>query len=519
MTRVGRIGTCLASSSAVMAASSNYWRKEGNYSHLPFSSSSSSRNSSSGNLSLNEQAYPDYSHHGPTSASHRLAGLASALVAGVCRRRLLLLLHLTSLSFGVFGVCALTALKHGKLMYTPVYSKYDIAQAGYNRNLVTPQPSTLTGSGTLSNLDISEQDRISPGFVEAHPQDGRETFLDSWTFPSSPSLGLASALLEPKSSDQHLLILSPIRNAHDTLPTYFRHLENLQHPKSNTSLGFLLSDEEDETGILVQHWCDEQLAKGEYRQITLLRKDFGLFTPRGGARHEDWVQAQRRALMARARTLLLMSTINPTVDWVFWLDVDVKEMPSAIISDLMLYGRLDGQGQGEGHDSLPASTVLADIITPNIMDINKGHIRGYDLNNWAETSESQRLKQTLDPDVILHEGDVNLPTHRLHLARQWVPPNVTLSPFQPTVAGNSDTSSEEASDLYDPSSDAYIGRQIPLDAVGGVATLVRASVHLFGGIFPSWNVDHAVETEGFGILAKLVGARVIGLPNYLVVHR
>lgn len=133
------------------------------------------------------------------------------------------------------------------------------------------------------------------------------------------------------------------------------------------------------------------------------------------------------------------------------------------------------------------------------------------------------MKETLDPDIILHEGDPDLPTHRLHLARQWVAPNVTLEPFVPTLSGNNDSSlsqqQQQPSNLYDPSSDAYIGKQIPLDAVGGVATLVRASVHLFGGVFPSWNIDHSIETEGFGVLAKLVGARVIGLPNYLVVHR
>jgi mannan polymerase complexes MNN9 subunit len=130
------------------------------------------------------------------------------------------------------------------------------------------------------------------------------------------------------------------------------------------------------------------------------------------------------------------------------------------------------------------------------------------------------MKATLDPDIIVHEGDQDLPTYRQHLADQWVAPNVTLDPFLPELPQAHDTlSSEEPSDLYDPESKAYIGRQIPLDAVGGVATLVRASVHLFGGVFPSWNVDHAVETEGFGVLAKLVGASVIGLPNYLVIHR
>lgn len=134
------------------------------------------------------------------------------------------------------------------------------------------------------------------------------------------------------------------------------------------------------------------------------------------------------------------------------------------------------------------------------------------------------MKETLDKDFILHEGDNDHPTHRLLLARQWTAPNVTLDPFLPHLSSSSSSTSHSvdgasASNLYDPLSPAYIGRQIPLDAVGGVATLVRASVHRFGSVFPSWNVDHAVETEGFGVLAKLVGARIVGLPNYLVMHK
>jgi mannan polymerase complexes MNN9 subunit len=141
------------------------------------------------------------------------------------------------------------------------------------------------------------------------------------------------------------------------------------------------------------------------------------------------------------------------------------------------------------------------------------------VDNWAETPQSIEMKKTLDPDIILHEGDRAVPTHRLHLARQWIAPNVTLDPFLPRTPQEPEEVDENPSNLYDPTSPAYIGNQTPLDAVGGVATLVRASVHLFGGVFPSWNLDHAVETEGFGLLAKLVGARVVGLPNYLVIHR
>jgi hypothetical protein len=354
-----------------MARDTKFWQESNGY--LPVTRSSS-RSSSNGSITINDKTCNELPNDSPSSTIHRLAALATPTNwTAQWRRKILILLHLASLAFGIYGVLTLAGLKSGKLMYTPIYSKYDIAQAGYNRNLVTPPKPTLHYN--------SEEDRLGHSISsEKHDlQKNHGTVLDSWTFPSSstinPAPSSSSSSESERPNDQHLLILSPIRNAHGILPTYFRHLENLKHPKENTSIGFLLSDEEDETGVLVQHWCNEQAAKGEYRHMTLLRKDFGLFVPKGQARHENWIQAQRRALMARARTLLLMSTINPTVDWVFWVDVDVQEMPSTIIQDLMHYGRL------ESSDKQTNATVLADIITPNIMYRHKEtEIRGYDLS-------------------------------------------------------------------------------------------------------------------------------------------
>ena len=57
-----------------------------------------------------------------------------------------------------------------------------------------------------------------------------------------------------------------------------------------------------------------------------------------------------------------------------------------------------------------------------------------------------------------------------------------------------------------------------LDSVGGCTTLVRASLHRKGAVFPSWPVDHQLETEGFAQLAKELGARLVGLPRYYVHH-
>lgn len=115
-----------------------------------------------------------------------------------------------------------------------------------------------------------------------------------------------------------------------------------------------------------------------------------------------------------------------------------------------------------------------------------------------------------------------MPTYRTHLVHEWTRPNVSASwdatsPLFPYHQPSSDPS-HPISNLHDQESPAWIGQRMLLDGVGGVSTLVRADVHRFGAVFPSWPVDNEVETEGFGVLSRKLGARVVGLPNYLVWH-
>jgi hypothetical protein len=361
-----------------------------NLDYLPYTRINSSRsNSWTGSYSSSSNNDRPSSPTGEKDRLYLLPDLAAhfplSTLPSLWRKRLFTLFHITSLAFALIGIYTLIGFNNGRFMRTPVYSAYDIAQTGYSRQLAAPvavpSPDDETRSNSLENQDSSppfdyDDDRIRRPST---------TTLQMWTFPgqSDPDFGTPSAAPFTESSNQHLLILSPIRNAHSILPTYFRHLENLQHPKENTSIGFLLSDEEDETGVLVQHWCDEQTAKGEYRHITLLRKDFGLMVPQGQARHKNWIQAQRRGLMARARTLLLMSTINPTVDWVFWLDADVAEMPTTIITDLMQYGLVDSNSSASLTSSPTEGKILADIVIPNVMKRHLGTFRGYDLSMYS----------------------------------------------------------------------------------------------------------------------------------------
>jgi hypothetical protein len=71
--------------------------------------------------------------------------------------------------------------------------------------------------------------------------------------------------------------------------------------------------------------------------------------------------------MAKARTLLLTSTLRPDVDWVLWLDSDVAEASPTLIRDLYRFGGENG--------------TVADVIAPNTARRRQGDkLHGYDLN-------------------------------------------------------------------------------------------------------------------------------------------
>lgn len=253
--------------------------------------------------------------------------------------------------------------------------------------------------------------------------------------------------------------------------------------------------------------------------------------------------------MARARTYLLTATLEPSVDWVLWLDSDVAELSRSLFEDLLIYGGAGVQQQqptssssllsgGAGADDASRAAAGArewewnDVIVPNAMKRRPdGSLLGFDMNNWAETPESLKLRAELDPKDLLIEGNIWQHMHRLHLAdlyTSYLPSSSSSSPASenstatgagPQVFSSLDVPTLLAHDQrMNATSDAYIGKQVPLDGIGGVAALVRAEVHRMGATFPSWVFENQLETEAFGILAKKLGARVVGLPNLFVLH-
>jgi len=267
-------------------------------------------------------------------------------------------LHVILLVPAIYGWHRALAVHRGTYVHTPVYTDAQLAQAGWSR------PALRNGTRSVATIFPSSS--------------GNKTIVE---------ISNMQAAVSEDPDDQHILVLTPMRNAQHSLPSFFRMLESLQHPKQNTSVGFLVGDEEDDTIPMLLDWIAIQERRAQYRRITLLKKDLNMLSPSGDVRHRNWIQAQRRyawifpdqqrqakkfdntnrKLMAKARTLLLTSTLRTDVDWVLWLDSDVAEASPTLIRDLYRFGGENG--------------TVADVIAPNTARRRKGDkIHGYDLN-------------------------------------------------------------------------------------------------------------------------------------------
>ncbi|SPN97529.1 probable mannan polymerase II complex ANP1 subunit [Cephalotrichum gorgonifer] len=276
--------------------------------------------------------------------------------------------------------------------------------------------------------------------------------------------------------EQRVLILTPLKDAEEYLPTYFRLLSELTYPHHLIDLAFLISDSSPNTKIILTSEI-KRLQSGEdvlpFRSVEIFDKDFGYELSQDVEyRHSFEAQGPRRKAMGRARNYLLYSALKPDHSWVYWRDVDIVESPKKILEDLIQ------------HDK--------DIIVPNIWfhRLKDGRdIEGrFDYNSWVETDQGRKLRETLSEDVVLAEGYKEYKTGRTYMAKMgdW--------------RGNQH-------------------EEIELDGVGGVSILVKADVHRSGINFPCYAFENQAETEGFAKMAKKAGYQVIGLPSYVVWHQ
>jgi peptide chain release factor subunit 1 len=161
------------------------------------------------------------------------------------------------------------------------------------------------------------------------------------------------------NSNARVLVLTPMKSAGRFLDGYFAGLEKLTYPHDSLSLGILEGDSSDDTFEMVTERID--LACSGFRRKLVAKKDFGFAVPEHVPRYTAVYQAQRRAILARARNHLLFHALRDE-DWVLWLDVDVVDYPADIIERLIALDR--------------------DIVQPNCVTEPGGS--SFDLNAWTD---------------------------------------------------------------------------------------------------------------------------------------
>jgi len=161
------------------------------------------------------------------------------------------------------------------------------------------------------------------------------------------------------SSNEKVLILTPVKNASAHLDRYFECLAQLDYPRELISLGLLEGDSRDGTYEKLQALLPS--LRQRYARVMLWKKDYGLQTPAGLRRWSPVFQIPRRQILARVRNHLLFRSLADEA-WVLWLDVDVIEYPSSLLRTLIATER--------------------EIVHPHCVQTYGGPT--FDLNAWCD---------------------------------------------------------------------------------------------------------------------------------------
>lgn len=172
----------------------------------------------------------------------------------------------------------------------------------------------------------------------------------------------------------HVLILTPVKDAVHHLDTYCKNLYSLTYPQHLLSVAFLESDSGDGTHEALQRRVGD--LETRFRSAAVFKKDFGIPSSRNYPRYAPHLQPRRRSVMAKSRNHLLFRALDDE-DWVLWLDVDVIEYPPDIIERLLAAGK--------------------DIVHPHCVWEYGG--KSCDTNAWRDNG-------TLHLDDLRSEGDL-----------------------------------------------------------------------------------------------------------------
>lgn len=266
----------------------------------------------------------------------------------------------------------------------------------------------------------------------------------------------------------NILILTPVKDAMQWLPGYFKNLQGLNYPHEHISIGILEGDSEDGSYNYIQERAQE-LDK-LFRSVKAVKKDFAFTIPKGVPRWSSQLQIQRRSILAKSRNHLLFHALRDE-DWVLWLDVDVVEYPKDIIQLLFETGK--------------------EIVHPNCIQEYGG--KAFDLNAWKDKGKLHMHDLRGGEDLVELDsvgGTMILVSADRHRDGLIFPPYLYGKRNQRIRKHNT---FGRRKDLLDP-----------------------------GKALQAWNRREwqgEIETEGFAMMAHDMGIGVWGMPNLEIRHR
>ncbi|KAI9359045.1 hypothetical protein BD770DRAFT_320384 [Pilaira anomala] len=260
-----------------------------------------------------------------------------------------------------------------------------------------------------------------------------------------------------RKNSQHILVLTHLQNHETYLDHYFELLDKSSYTNKYISIGLLVTDSTDNTLLKVyQHIGRLQNRwRNQFYSIDVYQKDFGFNR-----------KIRSPTTLARARNFLLSLTLKDYHNFVFWVDVELYSYPNTIFSDFVLMN--------------------LDVVVPNCFKKrNDNLLEGYDLSNWQESDESLRYQQQLLLNQVLIKDYDNVSIGRNLLVNMITHINLD---------------------------------KVPLDGIGATFTMVKATIHREGAVFPPFVYQHELNTEGFAKIVKAMGFSVYGLPTYIIYH-
>lgn len=284
-----------------------------------------------------------------------------------------------------------------------------------------------------------------------------------------------------------VLILTPIKDAEKFLDGYLKSVYRLTYPHELISIAFLESDSTDNTYSRMLQNLSE--LKGHFSSVSLWKKDFGFHIPSRTPRWAEYIQKDRRMVLAKSRNHLLFHALT-NEDWVLWLDVDVVEYSPNIIERLLATGK--------------------DIIQPHCVREYSG--KSFDLNAWRERGKYYMHDLRKEGDLVRLDsvgGSMLLIRADIHRDGLIYPPFL-YGKENPNVRKRYFLSIRQILSVlikqiktFQPNKMARATKEIRQKDISKILEIRQVG---------------QMETEGLGMMAHDMGYECWGMPNLEIIH-